>query len=199
MELPDDARELQRIADYRAAAKVLRGVSNGRIVSGFLFVGLGLLGRGNIYAHALVVLGVIMIGVGICSRLVPSAYWLLIHAILAISIGAINLGMAALATAAGLRGSSAVLYAALGAFLLFAGVRRLGLYSRYGDALNDPATKDDVDTLASLVQRPCAPAQRRRCLPPPCDGLRRATRMARPAVRRGHPVRKPAPQDCPGG
>ncbi len=159
MELPDDARELQRIADYRAAAKVLRGVSNGRIVSGLLFIGFGVTERGNVYAYALAVLGVIMIGVGIGSRLAPAASWLLIHAITGISIGVINLGVAALALVIGMRGWLPLLCGGLGVFILLASVRRLGLYSRYGDALSDPATADESRELASLVQAPCLPGR----------------------------------------
>jgi len=153
MQLPDDARELQRIADYRTAAAVLGAVSISRIVGGVVFIALGLLGTANIFSHALIVLGVIMIGVAIGSRLAPGASWLLINAIIAISIGVVSIGMAALASIAGVPGTEALIYGGVGVLILLAGVLRLRTYSRYGPALADPATEAEVQSLTSLVRR----------------------------------------------
>jgi hypothetical protein len=145
--LPDDARELQRIADYRVASNALRKGANGSQVAGLVNIVLGLMNP-SVLGMVIVGLGVVMILTGILARKLPSSAWLLIFGLITISIGLLNMGLTALGLVGG---GSSFLWGFLGFVFFLGGVGQILTFARYGRALGNPATPVEVLRLEAMI------------------------------------------------
>jgi hypothetical protein len=145
--LSDDARELQRIADYRVAARALRSVANGSFFAGIINIVLGAMSPG-IIGKGVMGLGLFMILAGILSRRFPVAAWLLVHALVGMSVGMLNIAITVLGW---LAGGTPVFWGILGLLFFFGGVGLLRTYARYGHALAHPASDAEVRQMDILI------------------------------------------------
>ena len=150
MATDDTTEELQRIADYHAARKLMRQAGNGALIFGAVNIAIGMASIDQgVIGLLIIFIGVCLLAEGIMNWIMPSALGILIDGAMLGFVGLWNLFFSALDLING--NPISVHWAIFGVSQIGWAVRRFSSYSRYHQVFLHKPTKEDLARIGVLA------------------------------------------------
>jgi hypothetical protein len=152
VDLSESVLELQKVAEYRRAKRILRAAGIGGIIFGLLALVIGVpLLEQNPINLILVLLGLVLLGEGIWNVALPTAEGVIVDGIALILVGLWNIFVSVLNVAAG--ATEGAHWGVVALFQIGYGIYRFTMYGRFYQAFQERPPAEDVKRLDDIVAK----------------------------------------------